>query len=132
MLWANISVAARTTEVYPRCAVLRRHPAPQPGAFDGLVAAAKSVGLELHTSSSKALASSLDAAVSKENPWLNKILRILATRCMQQAVYFPSGECAPAQYLHYGLATPIYTHFTSPIRRYADVMVHRLLAGCIE
>lgn len=96
MLWANISVAARTTEVYPRCAVLRRHPAPQPGAFDGLVAAAKSVGIELETSSSKALATSLDEAVSSDNPWLNKILRILATRCMQQAVYFPSGECSPA------------------------------------
>jgi len=132
MLWANISVASRTTEVFPRCAVLRRHPPPQPGAFDSLEAAAKSAGFELDTSSSKGLATSLDRAQSKHNPWLNKVLRILATRCMQQAVYFPSGECAPAQYLHYGLATPIYTHFTSPIRRYADVMVHRLLAASLE
>ncbi|VDK22601.1 unnamed protein product [Anisakis simplex] len=35
------------------------------------------------------------------------------------------------QYIHFGLAAPIYTHFTSPIRRYADVMVHRLLAVSI-
>ena len=51
---------------------------------------------------------------------------------MSQAVYFSSGEVAENMYRHYGLATPIYTHFTSPIRRYADVCVHRLLAASLE
>ena len=50
---------------------------------------------------------------------------------MSQAVYFCSGELAEAEYRHYGLATPIYTHFTSPIRRYSDVVVHRLLSAAI-
>jgi len=50
---------------------------------------------------------------------------------MQQARYFCSGSVVPDDYVHYGLAAPIYTHFTSPIRRYADQVVHRLLAAII-
>jgi len=69
--------------------------------------------------SGKGLSDSLDAAVVPSNPYFNTMLRILATRCMMQAVYFCSGVVAPEDYLHYGLAAPIYTHFTSPIRRFA-------------
>ena len=65
--------------------------------------------------SSKAFADSLDKAMVPENPYFNVMLRILATRCMMQAVYFCCGMFSKDDYLHYGLA--IYTHFTSPIRR---------------
>ena len=47
----------------------------------------------------------------------------LAVRSMAKAVYTTDNIG------HYGLAFPYYTHFTSPIRRYPDMMVHRLLAG---
>ena len=63
------------------------------------------------------LAASLDLAMRTEDHYFNKLVRIMATRCMTQAVYFGSGELDPPEYLHYGLAAPLYTHFTSPIRR---------------
>ena len=56
----------------------------------------------------------------------------MATRCMNQAIYFPLGEVEIMEAFHYGLAVKLYTHFTSPIRRYADVLVHRLLAASID
>ncbi len=54
-----------------------------------------------------------------EDPYFNKLVRIMTTRCMMQAQYFCSGTEAESDFMHYGLASPIYTHFTSPIRRYA-------------
>ncbi|CAH0546129.1 unnamed protein product [Brassicogethes aeneus] len=128
MLLANISVAQKILEDFPDCAMLRRHPTPPSTNFDPLVKAGKHLGFDMKIDSGKNLAQSLDDATCETNPYLNTMLRILATRCMLQAVYFPSGAMQKDEYFHYGLAVPLYTHFTSPIRRYADIIVHRLLA----
>ncbi|CAI9277863.1 unnamed protein product [Lactuca saligna] len=65
------------------------------------------VGLDLDVSSSKSLADSLDWAVG-DDPYFNKLICILATRCMTQVVYFCSGDLSPPKFHHYGLVAPLY------------------------
>uniref|UniRef100_A0AAY4E8K5 RNB domain-containing protein n=1 Tax=Denticeps clupeoides TaxID=299321 RepID=A0AAY4E8K5_9TELE len=86
MLLANISVARKIYEEFSECALLRKHPSPPPSNYDILIKAAKSKGLLIHTDTAKALADSLNLAEIEGFPYFNTLLRILATRCMMQAV----------------------------------------------
>ena len=133
MLLANIAVAEKISFHFPTFAIMRRHPRPKDKEIGELSEILSKCGYEFTVETSKAFADSLDKADRGPNdPHFNKLIRIMATRCMNQAVYFPLGECDLTEAFHYGLACKLYTHFTSPIRRYADVLVHRLLAAAID
>jgi len=132
MLLANVYVAQKIYNTYPSCAVLRRHPLPKLKELGNLKKLLQENGYEINVDDSKSLGESLDCIKRDNDPFFNKLVRIMLTRTMNQAKYFPSGEFGYSDFFHYGLAMPIYTHFTSPIRRYADVLVHRLLSAALD
>ena len=127
MLYANIEVAKRIYQEFPQSAMLRRHEAPLASRFEYLNNALKRFNIHIDPESNLSLSETLDSVKDKEAS-LDDIVRIMTTRCMQIAKYFASGTQNYDNFRHFGLALPIYTHFTSPIRRYADLIVHRQLA----
>ncbi|CAH8436353.1 unnamed protein product [Schistosoma guineensis] len=133
MIFANHWVARRCVEYYPDRACLRRHPPPRPEYFDELKRCIACRGFVLDTNSNLSLANSLKNASDPNDPEVNKVVRQLVTRAMTNALYFSTGSSnmTQDQFSHYGLALNLYTHFTSPIRRYADIIVHRLLLASL-
>jgi exosome complex exonuclease DIS3/RRP44 len=133
MLLANVTVARTILERFPRTALLRRHPMPEKEAFGFLHDALELHGFGLDLSTSRSLAQSLDGCVKPDEPFFNELTRYMAVRAMPPAQYVCVGDVEESggSYYHFGLASPVYSHFTSPIRRYADQVVHRMLAVAI-
>ncbi|XP_038623376.1 DIS3-like exonuclease 1 [Tachyglossus aculeatus] len=131
MILANHCVATKIWKTFPHRALLRRHPAPHQEFFAQLRTCAGAKGFAIDTRSNKTLADSLDKAEDPEDPLVNRLLRSMATHAMSNALYFSTGSYSEEEFHHYGLALDKYTHFTSPIRRYSDIVVHRLLMAAI-
>lgn len=134
MLLANMAVAHKIHRAFPEQALLRRHPPPQTRMLNDLVEFCDQMGLPVDFSSAGALNKSLTQTFGDDKYSLarKEVLTNMCSRPMQMALYFCSGLLQdPAQFRHYALNVPLYTHFTSPIRRFADVLVHRLLAAAL-
>lgn len=102
--------------------VYRFHDKPNPETLLTFSQFASRFGHKINTKTDKEAAKSLNALMQKiEGEKEQNILTTLAVRSMAKAIYTTKNTS------HYGLAFDYYTHFTSPIRRYPDVMVHRLL-----
>ncbi|XP_067851360.1 DIS3-like exonuclease 2 isoform X2 [Heptranchias perlo] len=134
MLLANMAVAHNIYNSFPEQALLRLHPPPQTKMLDDLNEFCDQMGLDLDFSTAGTLHTSLNKTLGTDqySAARREVLTHMCSRPMQMALYFCTGVlCDEALFRHYALNVPFYTHFTSPIRRYADIIVHRLLAASI-
>jgi len=108
--------------VDPLTFVYRVHDEPNPEKLNTFVEFVAKLGFSMKTSSRKALADSYNRLFENiAGRGEEHMVDTIAIRTMSKAYYSTENIG------HYGLAFPYYTHFTSPIRRYPDLMVHRLL-----
>ncbi|CAB9510598.1 DIS3-like exonuclease 1 [Seminavis robusta] len=132
MIYANGYVASKIFDSFPESALLRVHRSVEQSRFDSLKSVLDVGGVSLEGSSNRALANTLKK-VEKAGAVVNSLIKSLATRAMSEAQYICTGQQKDGlNLLHYGLGVDRYTHFTSPIRRYADVVVHKQLLAALE
>src|SRR5690606_9511853 len=103
----------------------RIHPEPSKEKLENLRASLSPLGFTVPAPNGGPKAWARLVAQINGHPAAQTLLRAIL-QSQQQAKY------DPANIGHYGLALPLYSHFTSPIRRYADLVVHRALLKAIE
>jgi ribonuclease R len=111
----------------PPTMVYRIHEPPNPEKVETFAKFAAKMGYSVNTASQNTLSNSLNKLVSDvEGKPIQSVIESLAIRTMSKARYATSPQG------HFGLAFAHYSHFTSPIRRYPDMMAHRLLQHYLD
>ena len=107
----------------PKAFVYRVHDVPDPDKMSSFAAFITRFGYKIKTEGSKSdLSKGINSLLAKvQGRPEENLVETIAIRAMAKAIY------TTVNIGHYGLAFDYYTHFTSPIRRYPDLMVHRLL-----
>jgi ribonuclease R len=131
MLLANRAVASYVSKIKvnkePIPFPYRIHDTPDDEKLKPFVAFAKKFGYTFDMHDERAVAASFNKMLKDvQGKPEQHVLEQLGIRTMAKAVYTSSNIG------HYGLGFEFYCHFTSPIRRYPDVMVHRILQECLE
>lgn len=131
MLLANKKVAELIAKpkgkATPKTFVYRVHDEPNPEKLNTFVQFLKKIGYSLNVGSHQALAQSYNKLFqSIHGKGEEQMIETIAIRTMAKA-YYSTDNIG-----HYGLAFQNYSHFTSPIRRYPDLMLHRLLFGYLN
>ncbi|PVU91775.1 hypothetical protein BB561_004214 [Smittium simulii] len=131
MILANVSIARYIYINKGNVSFLRRHSKPLSDRLEKICSKIQKLGYNFDSTSAGTIQSSLNLI---SDPIKKNVTGFLLVSAFKPANYFclddANGDIDFAH--HYALNTPLYTHYTSPIRRYPDIVVHRLLLACLN